>query len=155
MSDSYVIDTNIVINLHRSLPRDIFPSLWVEIENLIEGKRAVLPKEVLIELEKVDDDCAPWAKGLDGFVVETTDAVVQIVTEITKRHPGWVTEQKNEADPWVVGYAVSTSKIIVTEERRRGADVLDRNLGIPNVADEYGVPTLTLNDVARNESWVF
>lgn len=145
----------IVINLHRDLPRDIFPSLWDLLEGLISDGRVTMPRAVLIELERVDDDCAPWARSLDGFVRETSQDEIEIVMDITRRHPEWVTADQNEADPWVIAHALTLGAVILTNEGRRGPDVLDRNLRIPNVADEYGATAISFNDFARSEGWSF
>ena len=63
---SYVIDTNIIINLNRHMPRDIFEGPWQSLEILVRAGRLYMPREVLEELSVVDDECAPWQNPLRG-----------------------------------------------------------------------------------------
>lgn len=152
---TFCVDANIVINLHRRFPRDVWPSVWDRFEGLVATGRAVLPREVLIELDRIDDDCVAWCKSLDDFVEQPTQGEVNTVTTIAVAHPGWVSEQQNQADPWVVAHALRGGRTVITEERRRGFGTADHNLGIPNVADEFHVPSLDLNGLARSEGWTF
>lgn len=151
----YCFDANIVINLHRRFPRDIWPTVWDRIEALVAAGHAVLPREVLIELDRIDDNCVRWCKSLAGFVVEPDAGVIATVTDLANRFPGWVSQQQNQADPWIVAQALRASLTVVTEERRRGPGVADHNLGIPNVADAVSVPTMTFNNMVRAEGWSF
>ena len=152
---SYCFDTNVVMDLGLTMPRDVFPGIWESIEILVTQARAVLPREVLVELERKDTDGYDWARGLSGFVEDANERELQIVAAIANAHPGWVQGLKNAADPFVVANAAIHERIIVTHERRAGAGALDHNLGIPNVADEHGATCLRLQEVARNEGWRF
>ncbi|RIK10762.1 MAG: hypothetical protein DCC49_02230 [Acidobacteria bacterium] len=143
------------MDLGRVYPRDVFPGVWESIETLVVEGRAVIPREVLDELERHDPDAYEWAKGLDDFVVEPDDHEIAIVAEIAENHPDWVQGRKNAADPFVVANASGHGRIVVTHERRRGPGVLDHNLGIPNVADEYDLECISLQELARREQWQF
>ncbi len=154
-NDVYVVDTSVIVTMHQTTPRDIYPSVWQQFESLVLEGRAFMPREAYEELEQVDDDLAPWAKALSGFVVDATQDEVMRVAAITRRHPDWVQERQNAADPFLVAHAAVHGRVLVTQERRRGPGVADRNLKIPNVADEEGVECLTTHDVARREGWVF
>lgn len=155
MSAVYVLDTNIIINMNGRLPRDVYEGVWDAVEELVADKRAILPRMAFDELARWDD-CAPWAKGLSGFVQDATAEHVAIVQAITNAHPGWVQLTQNAADPWVIACAECTADgVIVTDERLRGAGVQDANLGIPNVAVERSVDWCNFNDLARAEGWTF
>lgn len=151
----YTIDTSVVINLGRELPRDVHRSAWERLEALIVAGRAALPRQAYAELQRKSDDLAPWARGFAGFIVEATVEEIAVVQRITNAHPAWVQEQQNEADPWVIANAEIHERIIVTQERRSGLGTADRNLKIPNVADECDVHCLNFNGLARAEGWVF
>lgn len=155
MTSGYCIDTNIVVDLNRRMPRDVYPGPWDALELLIEAKQACMPQDVYLELEHVDDKCAPWAKGLAEFVrVPTVDEVL-LVHDITSQFDGWVSEKKNAADPWVIAHAVVHEHLIVTDERRRGPGAQVHNLTIPNVASAFDVDCLSFVDLARREGWRF
>ena len=158
MADStYCIDTNVIVILQRYMPSDVHVGVWEQFEELISQGRAFLPREAFNELTHVDDGCAEWALSQRGFVEETVDpAIITVVTKITHAHPGWVQDRTNGADPWVIAHAAAGGHVIVTDERRKGAGVVpDKNLKIPNVADEHRVTCMDFNTLARTEGWRF
>jgi hypothetical protein len=77
------------------------------------------------------------------------------VAQIAAEHPGWVQGQLNEADPFVIAHAKAESSTVVTEESRKGPGTVDKNLKIPNVADEHRVEVLKFFDYVRREGWSF
>lgn len=153
----YCIDTNIIVILERYMPGDVHVGVWEQLEDLIREGRAQMPREAYEELTRVDDGCAAWAMNQDGFVKNPLDpAIIDVVGQITRAHPGWVQDRTNAADPWIVAHAKVDSNIIVTDERRKGpGSVPDRNLKIPNVADEHQVRCVDFNTMARDEGWRF
>lgn len=155
MSQAHTIDTNIIVTLNREQPRDIYPSVWNAIEDLIATGRCVMNREVYEELKAVDDECAPWAKARDGFIHETTNDELTVVQSITSQHPGWVQPTKNAADPFVIAQAAERGLAVITAERRKGSGAQDPNLAIPNVADEWEVECVTFQILARRERWTF
>ena len=48
----YVIDSSVIITLNASQPRDVYPSVWGKLENLIAEGRANLPQKAYEELIK-------------------------------------------------------------------------------------------------------
>ncbi|WP_213573258.1 DUF4411 family protein [Rhodococcus sp. USK13] len=153
--DTYLVDTNVIVLMKRYTPRDLHPSLWQAVEALVSDGRLMIPREVLEELDRVEDELAPWAKRMDGFVDEPTLEDIQIVADISAAHPGWVVGQQNGADPWVVAQAYRLGSVIVTDERAKGPNTADKNLKIPNVAAKYNVECINMNDLGRREGWVF
>lgn len=85
---SYTLDSNILINMERLYPRDIFPSLWASLEGLVSQGEACICEAVLRELERGDDDLHIWAKNLHGFLCATHQDEVLTVAAITQAHPG-------------------------------------------------------------------
>lgn len=155
MVDEYCIDASVVIDLHRSFPRDIYPSVWARVEDLIVAGRAVMPRQVLVELERVDDRCELWVKSFESFVAEAMSVEIDTVAMITQAHPEWVQNQANEADPWVVANAANYGRIIVTNQRLKGPNTVDADLKIPNIALEWTLSCSNFTDLARREGWVF
>lgn len=152
---TYGIDTSSLVFVNREMPRDIHVSLWDAIETLIEDERLYLPREAHEELARVDDGLADWAKSFDGFVVEPTDEEVARVIEMGARFEGWVQETRNAADPWLVAHCAEHARVVVSQERAKGANTAPQNLKIPNVAETYGVDCLNFNGLARAEGWTF
>lgn len=155
MTDLFVIDTNVLVLMKRYTPRDLHPSIWEAMEKLVRDGRILMPRDVLEELDRVEDELAPWAKRQDGFVEEPTEADIEIVTEISDTYPLWVDGQQNAADPWVIAHAYRLGAIVVTDERAKGPGAPQKNLKIPNVAAPYGVRCITLNELGRLEGWQF
>lgn len=153
--DLYVLDTSVIVTLGRSMPQDVYISVWAALEALIAEPRAFMPRDAYEELERVDDECAPWAKSQTGFVVDPSADEITLVAEITNAHPEWVQETTNAADPFLVAHAAVHGRVLVTQERAKGPGTADHNLKIPNVASEYGVTCVEFNDLARREGWQF
>lgn len=63
MGDKYVFDANIFINLHQRQPRDIYPSVWNKIDELMANGTIISSREVYDELLRNDDSLSGWAKS--------------------------------------------------------------------------------------------
>lgn len=155
MSVAYTLDTNIIVTLNREQPRDIYPSVWEALEQLIADGRCVMSREAYEELARVDDECAPWARAQPRLVLDATDAEMAVVDVITNAHPAWVQETLNAADPFIVAQASVRGLVVVTSEKRKGSGTEDHNLKIPNVAVEWDLQCITFPELARSEGWVF
>lgn len=153
---TYCIDSCIFIDLNNLMPRDVWPSIWEAIEDLIASGQAFTCREVKTEIDKKDDELKAWLKAQPkGFVMHPSDQENQVVVDIVNRYPGWVQQQKNAADPWLVAHAHVHGRTLVTSERFKGPTPVEANMKIPQVANEYGVQWLSLNDLARQEGWKF
>ncbi|MGQ4544579.1 DUF4411 family protein [Dermabacteraceae bacterium P7054] len=152
---SYTLDSNILINMERLYPRDIFPSLWLSLEDLAGKGEACICEAVLRELKRGDDDLHTWAKNLDGLLCTTHQDEVLTVAAITQAHPEWVRGTQNDADPWVIAHGLKEQRIVVTEENLKGPNTPDRNQKIPNVALEHGVTTVKFFGFVKAQGWAF
>lgn len=152
---SYTLDSNILINMERLYPRDIFPSLWESIETLAGQGEACICEAVLRELERGGDALHKWAKDLNGFLCATRQDETRTVADIAQSHPEWVRGTENEADPWVIAHGLRERRAVVTEENLKGPNTSDRNQKIPNIAREYGVPTMKFFQFVKGQGWAF
>lgn len=152
---TFTLDSNILIRLIQAYPRDIFGSLWDSFEESITAGDVCICEVVLREIHRGGDDLHTWAKDQPNFVCPTTDEEFQTVADIAQEHPDWVRGQVNEADPFVIAHAKADSLTIVTEENKKGPGVEDKNLKIPNVAEEHGVETMKFFDFMRRQGWTF
>ena len=110
---------------------------------------------ILKELERGDDNLAPWVKSVPGFVCRTTDDELITVAEISSAHPDWVRGQMNYGDPFIIAHAKAEGSIIVTEEVRRGPGTIDKNQKIPNIAEEHRIKCINFLDLLRAQGWRF
>lgn len=152
---TFTLDTNILVGLNRLYPRDIFPGLWDSVEASVAAGQSCICEAVLKEVYRGGDELHAWAKNLPDFVCTTTQSEFATVKQIADDHPGWVQDQKNEADPFVVAHAKNEPSTIVSEEGRKGPGTLDKNQKIPNIADEHGVGVVTFFEYVRLNSWTF
>ncbi|MCZ4615206.1 DUF4411 family protein [Rhodococcus qingshengii] len=152
---SYTLDTNILVNLNRLYPRDIFPAMWANIEASVSASDSCICEAVLTEVHRGGDQLHQWAKGLSGFVCTITDGELQTVAEIAIAHPGWVQGSLNEADPFIIAHAKAEQSTLVTEENRKGPGTADKNQKVPNIADEHDVEVMKFFDYVRAHGWTF
>ncbi|MBZ5633724.1 MAG: DUF4411 family protein [Acidobacteriia bacterium] len=152
---AYCIDTSAILDgWVRYYPRDVFPTLWDNLENMIAGGRLVAPDEVLKELSKNDDDLHSWARLQDGLFCPL-EADIQIATaEILGAFPKLVNNERNRsiADPFVIAVAKVRGLSVVTGEKRKGNPARPK---IPDVCDAYGIKSLTLLELMKSEGWKF
>jgi len=75
----YSIDTSAILDSWvRWHPHDLFPSLWINIEKMINDGTLRAIDEVREELSKKDDDVYKWAKDRNNlFIPLTTDIQIQ------------------------------------------------------------------------------
>src|SRR3989338_2428657 len=164
----YVIDSSSLIELNRRYPIDVFPTLWKNVEKLIEKGYLIFHKEVrkeiLVFLGK-DDSLKKWVEKQKKFFKELDGNQMKIVREILQKYPS-MAKSDNEtptADPFIIALAVEIGsspqrtlaqtikgKIIVTEERLRG----DR-IRIPFVCKDYNIECINIIEMCRVEGWKF
>lgn len=73
ISNHYIIDSCSLMELNRHNPIDVFPSVWVRIESLINKGLLLAPREVLNEIMQGDDQLTKWAKKHNKMFVEPTE----------------------------------------------------------------------------------
>ncbi|MFH1337729.1 MAG: DUF4411 family protein [Nanoarchaeota archaeon] len=162
ISNHYIIDSCSLMELNRHNPIDVFPSVWVRIESLINKGLLLAPREVLNEIMQGDDQLTKWAKKHNKMFVEPTEKQIEIVKEILKEFPALIKQnRKYDADPWVIALAVEMAtslqqtltpikRIVVTEEKLRGEQIK-----IPLVCQKYNIETIDILDMFRVEGWKF
>ena len=158
----YVIDSSSLIELNLKYPMDVFPTLWENIEKLIEKGRIISPREVLKELTAKDDKLKKWARKQKKLFKDLTLEQINIVKEILQKYPSLANSdnEKAAADPFVIALAVqlgrgqqtltTKARIIVTEERLRG-----NRVRIPFVCKEYDLECIDIINMCRTEGWSF
>jgi Domain of unknown function (DUF4411) len=85
---------------------DVFPSLWKQMEAAAADGTIVAVQDVLLELERQDDDVFAWAKRHVTFV-QLEDEIQASATEILARFPQLVNTRRSRsvADPFVIALA--------------------------------------------------
>ena len=132
---SFTLDASVLITMERRYPCEFFLSLWEAMERAAENREVCICEVAYGELERGNDDLAPWAKGIEGFICGTTDDEIFTVS--------------------LIAHAKHEQRTVVTEEKRKGPGTEDRNQKIPNVADEHCVECVTFFEFMRAQRWRF
>lgn len=150
----YCFDTSALIECwSRSYPPDIFPGLWLKLDELIAQQQVLCPEEVRVELARQDDDLAKWVNARPRLFVELDDAMQLATSEVLAQHPLLMkaTKNRNGADPFVIATARVRSLTVVTEEQGGSAT----KPKIPSVCQALGVPCVSVLRFLREQGWSF
>ena len=147
----YCIDTSALIRMSIDYPRDVFPSLWEDLERLKSNVRLTAPRQVLEELRPKNDALLGWAKANRDMFAEVTEEQTRLVTDILRKFPELIDPDKTipDADPFVIALASTDGCSVVTEEKGTSTGK------IPGVCDHYQVQCLSLVEFFRQQKWKY
>ena len=152
----YSVDTSALIDgLERYYRPASFPSLWAQIDELIDLGRFVCSEEVLEEATQRDLPAKQWCLERQDRVIVATDAsVIAEARVLLERYPAMTKNLKgrNRADPFVIVVAKMRGAAVVTGEGQDGS--ADRPK-IPCVCRQMKVPCIRLADLIDCEGWAF
>ena len=154
----YCIDTSAIIEgWHKLFPPDIVPGFWEGVDELIKNGDLRATEEVLIELEKKDDQIYSWARQRNELFVPIDLDIQVYVREILAKYKTLIDTRKNRsgADPFVIALAglnKNTSTVVVTEERLN--EKIERP-HIPDICAALDIGWINLNELVRKEGWKF
>lgn len=151
----YSIDTSAILDAWlRYYPPDVFPALWLKLDELIDNGTLQATEEVLSELERKDDDVYAWAAERDALFIPIDDDIQPIVSEILKDYPKLLDTRLNRSagDPFVIALAKLEGCTVVTGEHPTGT--MDRP-NIPDVCAALGIRCISVLDMIREEGWRF
>lgn len=151
----YTIDSSSVIYLVRNHPRDIFGTLWANLEALAEDRRLFVHQLVIDELDVKDDDAAKWVKSLPKSCrIDLDSDQAAFITRLGNdyRHM-WHRLQDydyaNSAAPFIVAIGVTRGFCVITEESPLKA------WKIPDLCRRYNVTPVNRYGLMREEGWYF
>ena len=150
----YCFDTSALIDLKCIYPREVFPSLWTELEKKIGSGDIIAPIEVLNELLKRDDELSKWAKRHPAMFKDLNEEQTANVLKIIGEQDGFIDPDKEtpEADPFVIALAITGGDMVVTSEKPGNPGGRPK---IPDVCDAYRVGWLSLIDLFKKMGWKF
>lgn len=155
----FVLDTNVFIEAaRRYYAFDIAPKFWSELVHHAAASNIISIDRVKDELARGNDDLANWANGqFHPYFASTAD---QDVINAYGKIMGWAHQQAqfstqakadfaraDNADAWVVAYAVAKGCIVATHEQYDPN--IRRKIPIPNVCKEFGVPYVDTFEMLR------
>ncbi|MFN9857040.1 MAG: DUF4411 family protein, partial [Pseudanabaena sp.] len=115
---------------------DTFPSIWQNLDQLIESESIIASEEVFRETEKQADDLHDWLKQRQQIFVPVNEDIQTATIEILTKFPKLVNynKQRSQADPFVIATAIVYRKTLVTEETPSQSITKPR---IPNVCQHF------------------
>lgn len=111
-----------------------------------------MSEEVVLELERKDDEVFEWAKGRPHAVIQTDEMIQQVVRQILQAHPRLVDTRRNRsgADPFVIAVANLQGRTVVSNEAP--TTKIDRP-NIPDVCGALGIGCVDVLGLIRRENW--
>jgi hypothetical protein len=156
----FLLDTNFFIEAHRkSYPMDVFPSFWERIQELVNAEILVSIDKVKGEIFKNEDELKIWCieKLSNAFFQNSDEAIAeykQIITwAYSKRNNPYtqsaldVFMNADEADAWLVAYALKNHLSLVTFEV--SSPESKKSIKLPDACIPFGVQCLQPMDMFR------
>lgn len=155
MAAKYVFDSNIFIGLERRQPRDVYPSVWKKIDELMEDGTIISSAEVFDELSLGDDTLSTWAKSRKESFLPSEISLQERVRKILAEDRGLVEggKKRNNADPFVIALAQEKYCVVVTEEARSNNPSTAPK--IPDICEKYGVQHINFVGFMREMKLTF
>jgi predicted nucleic acid-binding protein len=151
---AYCFDTSVLVECwSRSYPPDVFPGLWLELDELVTRQEVLCPDEVRVELARQEDELFKWIDARPHMFVPLDDAIQRATSEALARHPLLMkaTKNRNGADPFVIATARVKGLTVVTEEKGGTTN----KPKIPSVCQAVGVPCVNVLSFLRDQGWSF
>ena len=146
---TYSLDTGVLIKFNDTMPHDIVPGLWSQLDNMIKAKKIFISEEVKAELtEHHNDFAATWIKSHSSLLVKTAD-IQDLANEVIQNHNIVdVNSIYNQADPYVIAAGEHNGSAVVSTEKhaKAGAPLLK----IPDVCDARGLDYFMHLDFLRD-----
>lgn len=154
----YVLDTNVISNLHKNYYRKRFVSLWNAFDQLVADGKITSTREAFHELhDGVPGADTEWADtnvklfttpdAKEGAFVGQIYAVPHFQANIEKQK---LFKGGRNADAFIVARAYAIGGTVVTMERLKPNAVK-----IPNICEYFNIPYLDLEGFMESEDWEF
>lgn len=138
----YCIDSSSLINL-KPFRKDVFPTIWRKLEDMIKSGELISPMEVYGEIEIGKDIIHNWCKGNRAMFRDMDECQIQKLQEIKGQYDKqyWENEinKPKWGDPWVIALCICEEAVIVADEKNT------RNR-IPAIASAFGLEYIELID---------
>mgnify|MGYP001547325637 CR=1 FL=1 len=126
---AFWIDSNILIQAARDAYQfDFAPGFWDFLEENIANENFCMPKQVEIELSRIDDQVYEWVRAQpDGFIVEPSEEVQAAYGDIADHVVNGPYKEESikgfvrKADAWLIAHAQVSGGRVVCRELRGGA----------------------------------
>ncbi len=159
---NYLLDTNIFIQAQDTYYCfDICPGFWDFLGMHFITGELISISHVYKELSHKDDAIYEWIQDHKPFFEGVDDEVTQrhfsaianyVQKEYSQRKQNnpHINQFLSVADPWLIAKAKTLSATLVTHEIRGGPG--SHKPKIPDICDQFNVPTIRTNDLLRSLS---
>jgi len=155
----YVLDTNVFVEASRRYYAfDIVPGFWQSLIELARTGQILSIDRVKSEIDRGDDELKTWANSSFHPWFASTDDVE--VTDAYRSVIEWANKQEqfsgpakadiargDNADAWLVAYALSKDCVVVTHEQYDR--YIKARIPIPNVCQAFSVQWLDIFQMLR------
>jgi len=145
----YCIDASALINIIRypGYPRELFPTIWDKLEDMVKSGSLISHIEVYKEIEKRKDSIYEWCKQYRAMFKNIDEyQIVEIGKIKTRYNPAYWDMEINKpywADPWVIALSICESAILITDEK-------NAQNHIPYIANQFNIQCLNLIDFFKS-----
>lgn len=155
----YIADLSVLRLLKDNYFPEIFKRLWKVIDERILNGTVVIIEPVYEEIKNgsEEDFLIQHLRKLKEYhgwsPAELPEGIEDVVRRITKKFEGRISYTGNEADPYIVGYALVKNKenklfeyeyVVLTAEKYK-----PNSAKIPNMCEEFKVPYIFLRDFLK------
>lgn len=150
----YLIDSSSILaqKSKDTHPRQVYISLWKNIEKCIEDKIIVTCSEIEEEV-KNDDVVGKWLRSKKCVILPIDNEVQRNVRRIVTEHPKMISfsgpKGSSSGDAFLIATAMKYKLTIITEENK------DKQNKIPNICKSYEIPTKNITELCISEGWEF
>ena len=145
----YCIDTSGWLDgWERHYPPDVFPSLWIKLDELVDAREIISSEEVYVELQKKADELHDWVKDRKQMLIPLTEEIQRRASSLLGEYPRLVDtlRGRSKADPFVIATAMELEAVIVTGEIVTGKMDKPR---IPDICQVKGIRCITFLQLIR------
>lgn len=149
----YSIDTSAFLEAWvRNYPKDVFPTIWDQMELAARNRILRASDEVLRELERKEDGAHSWMKSHPEMLVPFDSSIELHVSAIMQRYPRLVDTKKGRSggDPFVIAVARLQNLTVITAENQTGKLDVPR---IPDVCADLGIRCIRMIEFFREQKW--
>jgi len=150
----YSIDTSALIYAwNLAYPQIRFPSLWREMDSLINNGILLATDEVKNELSIQQDELYKWIQQREAMFVQLELDIQMELEQILNKFPnaGHSESLSPNADPLVVAVARVRKCAVVTQEKGGS----NTNPKIPYMCSYYKIRCIDLFDFVKEQNWSF
>jgi hypothetical protein len=140
----YCIDASALINITRypGYPRELFPSIWNKLEDMVKNDELISHEEVYKEIEKRQDKICDWCKQNKNMFKDIDECQIKEFENVKKKYDSFYWNKEINkggpwADPWIIALSICEDAIIVTDER-------DTQNHMPYIAKHFNLKCLNL-----------